>query len=73
MEPHERGMKEGSSKKTENDDQVHACRILITCDHPSDDGKMNVEMSYDGDPTLASYLLERAQGYINQEDEADFC
>ncbi len=65
-------MKEGSEQKENGNEEMHACRILITCDHPSNDGKMNVEMTYEGDPTLASYLLERAQNYISNEDEMDF-
>lgn len=51
----------------------HACRILITCTEPTNDGKMDVEMTYEGDPSLASYLLERAQSYIEQDDEMNFC
>ncbi|MBS0623447.1 MAG: hypothetical protein JSS62_02380 [Verrucomicrobia bacterium] len=51
----------------------HACRILITCALPTGDGKMDVEMSYEGDPALASYLLERAQSYIEHDDELNFC
>lgn len=39
----------------------NACYVLITCGAPSDDGKMDVQMSYEGDETLASYLLENAQ------------
>lgn len=42
----------------------HACYVLITCDNPSEDGKMNVEMNYDGDPMLAAYLLQGAQSYL---------
>jgi hypothetical protein len=45
----------------------HACYILITCDKPAADGKMQVEMTYKGDIALASYLLEGAQSYIDQE------
>ena len=30
---------------------------------------MQVEMSYEGDPTLAAYLLESAQGFIETEEE----
>ena len=46
-----------------------ACKILITCDQPAEDGKMSVEMTYEGDPTLASYLLERAQSFIEHEED----
>lgn len=50
------------------EETTYACKILITCDQPTDDGKMNVEMSYEGDPVLASYVLERAQGFIEHEE-----
>lgn len=70
-------MQEGSEKikvqcvKKENvhlgEDQ--ACYILITCEKPTADGKMSVEMTYEGDPVLASYLLENAQGFIDQDQE----
>lgn len=66
MMPNERDRSEGS-EGIEQD--MHACRILITCAHPSGDGKMNVEMSYEGDPVLASYILERAQGFIDTDGE----
>lgn len=46
-----------------------ACYILITCGEPAADGKMSVEMTYEGDPTLASYLLENAQGFIDRDLE----
>ena len=70
-------MQEGSKKKKGRrvktkivnlkEDQV--CYVLITCGQPSADGKMSVEMTYEGDPTLASYLLENAQGFIDQDEE----
>jgi hypothetical protein len=71
-------MREGSKKKRGravkkkivNLKEDHACYVLITCGKPSADGKMNVEMTYEGDPILASYLLENAQGFINPEEEA---
>ncbi|NGX55324.1 MAG: hypothetical protein KR126chlam2_00957 [Chlamydiae bacterium] len=47
----------------------NACYILITCAKPTDAGKMQVEMSYEGDPTLAAYLLESAQGFIDTEED----
>lgn len=37
------------------------CYVLITCGSPSNDGKMEVEMSYEGDEVLASYLIDNAQ------------
>jgi hypothetical protein len=48
----------------------HACFVLITCDAPQEDGQMNVEMTYEGDPVLAAYLLQGAQAYF-EENEFD--
>ena len=42
--------------------------VLVTCSEPVADGKMEVEMTYEGDPVLASYLLEGAQGYLDEEE-----
>lgn len=39
----------------------NACYVLITCGSPSNDGKMEVEMFYDGDEALAAYLVDNAQ------------
>ncbi|PCI92982.1 hypothetical protein COB11_06160 [Candidatus Aerophobetes bacterium] len=47
----------------------HACYVLITCGEPSADGNMQVEMTYEGDRVLASYLIESAQGLL--EDQLD--
>jgi hypothetical protein len=70
-------MEEGSKKKKErsvknkmNLKEGQACYVLITCGKPSADGKMSVEMTYEGDPILASYLLENAQGFIDHDEEA---
>ncbi len=40
--------------------EQHACYVLITCQEPSSDGEMQVEMSYEGDEALAAYLVESA-------------
>ncbi len=40
------------------------CYVLITCGEPSEDGKMQVEMTYEGDEVLAAYLIESARGFI---------
>lgn len=37
-----------------------ACYVLITCSEPNSDGKMEVEMNYQGDETLAAFLVENA-------------
>lgn len=47
----------------------HACYVLITCDEPSEDGNMQVQMTYEGDAALASYLLQGAQSIIEEQDE----
>lgn len=46
-----------------------SCYVLITCGEPSENGEMHVEMSYQGDALLASYLLQGAQSLIDQEEE----
>ena len=54
-------------------DKNHSCYVLVTCGEPSEDGKMQVEMTYQGDPSLAAYLLEDAQSLIHQEvSQEDF-
>jgi hypothetical protein len=45
----------------------NTCYVLITCSEASEDGKMEVEMSYGGDPLLAAYLVESAQNIIEAE------
>ncbi|MEI8365244.1 MAG: hypothetical protein WCF65_02390 [Parachlamydiaceae bacterium] len=61
-------MKRGSGKCVKMElAKRHACYVLITCDEPSDDGKMQVEMSYEGDATLAAYILQGAQFHISEE------
>ncbi len=48
-----------------------SCYVLITCGQPTEDGQMQVEMTYQGDTALAAYLLQGAQLLIDQEEEAD--
>jgi hypothetical protein len=44
-----------------------SCYVLITCyEMPAKDGKMQVEMSYNGDVVLASYLLQGAQNVMDE-------
>ncbi len=51
----------------------HACYVLITCGAPSEDGKMNVEMTYEGDDAVAAYLVQGAQIYMDQKElSSDF-
>ena len=37
-----------------------ACCILISCSEPGPDGKMQIEMQFDGDETLAAFLVQNA-------------
>lgn len=46
--------------------QESACYVLITCGKPTEDGRMDVEFTYEGDAGLASYLLESAQNYLDE-------
>jgi hypothetical protein len=46
-----------------------SCYVLITCNQPSLDGSMEVEMTYEGDVALASYLLQGAQAFIDEQEE----
>lgn len=48
-----------------------SCCVLIACEHPSDGGAMQVELTYQGDPILATYLLQHAQGLIEEEIEQE--
>lgn len=43
-----------------------ACYVLITCEEPSPNGEMNVELTYDGDPVLAEFLIQGAQNYFDE-------
>lgn len=49
--------------------ESNACYVLITCGEPTKDGKMQVEMTYDGDPSLAAYLIESAHGLIENQND----
>ena len=53
-----KGIQESLSKN-------HACYVLITCEEPSEDGNMEVKMTYEGDVALAAYLLQGAQSIID--------
>ena len=42
-----------------------ACYVLITCSPPSSDGRMEVEMNFEGDEALAALLIEEAAQAFN--------
>lgn len=48
-----------------------SCYVLITCDPPTANGEMHVEMSYEGDAAVAAYLLQGAQTFIDSQDLDD--
>lgn len=45
-------------KKTLKD--KYACYVLITCTSPEKDGKMEVEMNFEGEEDLAAFLVDNA-------------
>lgn len=49
----------------------NACYVLITCEEPTEDGRMQVEMTYEGDACLAAYLIESAHGYFNDSNVSE--
>lgn len=54
------------SREKGEDDVI--CSVTIQCKAPSDDGKMEVEMFYEGgDEALASYLVETARETLQKE------
>lgn len=46
-----------------------SCYVLITCTEPSKEGDMEVEMTYEGDESLVSYLVENAQVFFKKESQ----
>jgi len=49
-------------------DGKHAGYVLITCDDFDKRGEMEVQMSYEGDPSLISYLLKGAKSFVDKEN-----
>ena len=45
----------------------HAGYVLITCENPTDDGNMHVEMTFGGSPALANILINGAQNYLEEQ------
>ena len=43
------------------------CYVLMTCKKPSDQGELQVELAYEGDAYLASYLVESAQHFFDEQ------
>lgn len=38
--------------------------VLITCTSPTNEGKMDIELDYQGDQDLLSYLIDSAKNII---------
>jgi len=45
----------------------NAAYVLLTCSEPSEKGQMQAEMSYSGDETLVSYLIDSAQHILTED------
>ena len=60
--------KEDRQKKIKKLLEDQKCFVLLTCSEPSKDGQMNVEMIYEGEDVLASYLLESANHMFHNEE-----
>lgn len=46
-----------------------ACYVLITCTQPASDGKMEVELNYEGDESLAAYLIDSASQVFDEKSK----
>lgn len=46
-------------------DEKVAAYVLVTCGPSSEDGKIQVEMTYQGDPAVISYLLAKAKDSLD--------
>lgn len=49
----------------------HAAYVLITCDEPTENGEMNVEMTYEGDVDVAAFLIHGAQDFIDKQENPE--
>ena len=49
----------------------HVGYVLVTCRPTTQPGRLEVEVSYEGDPDLASYLVDGAQGYFENEVQGE--
>lgn len=48
--------------------EEYACFVLITCTQPDPKGKMEVALDFEGDETLASFLVENAAQVFEERD-----
>lgn len=59
---------DSNSKIKEELAKNHSCYVLITCNEPNAEGEIQVDMTYEGDPALASYLIQGAQKVIDEQE-----
>ena len=62
-----KSLKNGQADAGLDGNEKLICYVLISCYEPKNDGSMQVEMTYEGDKILASYLIKSAQGMIDKE------
>lgn len=43
--------------------------VLITCSKPSNEGDMEVEMTYEGNEDLIAYLIENAGQFFHKNED----
>ncbi len=48
-----------------------ACYVLISCTRPDANGKIEVQMNYEGDESLASFLVASAAGAFDESVERE--
>lgn len=48
--------------------EEYACLVVIACTHPDAKGKMDVSLDFEGDETLASFLVENAAQAFEDRD-----
>ncbi len=51
-------------KRGNKPDKNVSCYVLITCTHPNQKGQMEVNLTYEGDRVLASYLIKSSQDFF---------
>ncbi len=61
------GLKKRRRKKPDIDQEMCSAYVLITCAAPNAKGEMQVEMTYEGDEALASYLVQSAGNMFGHE------
>jgi len=47
--------------------EKNLCYVLLTCSHPAEDGKMMIEVAYEGDDNIACYLIDSAQEVLSEK------